>query len=160
MSRPAVALARWRSALAARLEKDDRDPPVRALLVLSETGVLRLLRIPDRLPLGVLGYPRSQRHGRGADLGPHVRIGDQVVIPVWVGRGPGLRGEHGIPGVNLPVHHRVHALLASPGAGGVEQQERRALEVAAYLAAVRAELRDDLGIPVITLRHLCNSLRA
>jgi hypothetical protein len=87
----------------------------------------------------------------GADLRGDVGVGDQVVIPVGIGRLARFGREDGDAAVaKILVHHRLDSFLAASGANGIEQQERRSGEVAAHLSAVGAELLDGLAVPVVT----------
>src|SRR5690242_7797393 len=70
--------------LAGGLEDDDRDLPGGLLLVVGESRVRGLVRFPDLVALRAFGYPGAELHGLRADLGRHVRVGKQVVVPVRV----------------------------------------------------------------------------
>src|SRR5262249_46532627 len=66
--------------LAERLEDDHRDLPGGLPFVVGEPGVGRLVRRPDLVPFGTLGHAGTELHGRGADLGFHIGMGQQVVV--------------------------------------------------------------------------------
>src|SRR6266480_6203026 len=79
--------------LAGGFEDDDRDLPGGLLLVVGESRVGGLVRCPDLVPLRAFGHAGMELHRLGADLGLHVRVGQQVVVPVRVGRSTGLGSE-------------------------------------------------------------------
>ena len=76
--------------------------------------------------------PRVSLWRRGVDLdvlASHFdgrrRIGEQVVVPVGVTVGTGLRGEHEVSPAIREVHHRVDPLATGPGTTCVQQEQRR-----------------------------------
>src|SRR5690606_22252567 len=123
----------------------------------GEAGVALLLDLPDGVAGVALEHLGGDRQavdaGPAGDLDGGVGVGHEVVVPVGVVRGAGLGGEHGVAAVDRLVHHRRESLLARRGARAVQDQHRGALEVAADVAAVGAELVDDLGVPVGVLGH-------
>ena len=136
-------------------EGDDRDDPRGLALVVGEAGIaagvtrvqLVPLRAPDLIGLDVECLVAH------LDLG--LRMGGEVVVPVGIGVRARLGGEHDVPVTVRQVHQRADPLLAASRAGRVQQQQRRALEVPADLAVVRAELADDLLVPVVRRAHGC-----
>jgi hypothetical protein len=89
--------------------------------------------------------------GLGADLDVRGRRRDQVEVPVRVGVGAALGREDQVAVAVGVVGERVEELLAAASALGVEQQDRGVGELAAELAAVGAELLDDLLVPGVEL---------
>src|SRR5205807_561646 len=95
-----------------------------------------------------LGDAGGDREGLGTDLDAGPGGGEEVVVPVRVGRRARLRGEDGELVAHRLVDDRVDALLAAAGAGGVEQENRGALEGAADATLVGAKLLDDRAVVV------------
>src|SRR5262245_33488957 len=156
---PPRFLGRGEPATPASLRKLGASPvehdhgnlsnPTGLLLVLRKTGPVALLPLPDRVPFPAHRDPRPRRKRLGAELDGHVGMGDDVVVPVRVGRGTALGGKDGdgVLGDGL-VRDRVDPLGARLRAAVMQQEERSTREVAAHPPGVAAELVDDLLIPV------------
>src|SRR6058998_203524 len=134
------------------LQDHDRDDPARLPFVVGEPRVPALLLLPDPVALVSLRHPCPGPDGLLADLDRHVGIGDQVVVPVGIRRGPALGGEDRVPSVELLVRERVHTLGAGLRPAVVQQQEGHGAE-ARHPAAVLAELLDDALVPILHCGH-------
>jgi hypothetical protein len=91
---------------------------------------------------------RPDRDGLRSHLNGGVWVGHQVVIPVRVERAASLRAENGEALTNLLAHERTDPLHAALRALMVQQQHRGVRERAADVAAIRAELLDDLRVEI------------
>src|SRR5579884_571009 len=132
------------------LEDDDRDlaDPARLLLVVRECRSVLLLALPDRRPLRCTGDARAHANCGGTDLDRHVRVREQVVEPVRVlRRAAGGREDRDRIVVQALVDERIDALDGALRAAVVQEQEP-VVEPVADAPAVRAELLDDLLVPV------------
>ena len=110
---------------------------------------------PLRLTPGGLAFipgrgPGFEGMGLGTDLSGHVRIGDEVVVPVGVNRVACPSCKHGDSAfAEIPIHHGVDALLAAAGSDCVQQKQRCSGERAADLASVGAKLFDSPAVPIV-----------
>jgi hypothetical protein len=90
--------------------------------------------------------------GLGTDFSGYARIGDEVVIPVRVGRvaSPGCKHSNSFF-AEISIHHRVDPLSPAAGTDGVQQQQRCSCEWAADNAPVVAKLSNDPVVPIVGL---------
>src|SRR2546430_13913963 len=71
------------------------------------------------------------------------------MVPVRMGVRSSIRREDQVAVAILEIHYRVDPDLAGAGASVIDEYYGRALEVAAYLSPVFAELLNDASVPVV-----------
>src|SRR5579862_962233 len=132
------------------IEDDDRDLAGRFLFVLGEARRALLLTVPDLVAFAAGRDSGSNRKRLGAKLNRCVRIGEEVVVPVRVGRRAGLRREDGVAvRADLLIGQGIDPFLAALRSLMMKEQEGRVLKGRANLPLVLAKLPDDAIVPVV-----------
>ena len=112
--------------MALRLQHDDRDLPLRLLLILRKIRHYRRLRVIQSPPLITLGDPRKRSelaHARMCNhFHAHFRIRKNVVVPVRMCRLAALRGNDDVIVAVTRECQRIDSLLATLRALGGEQE--------------------------------------
>ena len=80
------------------------------------------------------------------DLDPRVRLRLEIAVPAGMARRSAVRGKDHVAPLVAHVSDGGDPAEARPGAGVVDQQQRRSLEHAADAPFVGAELVDHLGV--------------
>lgn len=130
-----------------RLKHNDGYDPVGLSFILSEAAVVALLLGPDAISLSTGGSPSPERTSFGSNLGGDLGMGDKVVVPIRMTWGSTPRREHRHGTTQILVHQRVDTFNTTARSFRVQEQQRRPFEVAANVAAVRAELINDVPVP-------------
>ncbi len=126
-------------------ESDDRDDASGVGLVLAPAGVRLDQAGEDLVALGVPEYDGFCFVGEGAGLDRGERVGQQVVVPIWLLRATtcGTDDEEPVVGVGvIPQYCGVRG--AGTCARGRQEEQSRPVERAADPAGVGAEFLDDL----------------
>src|SRR6266508_2905328 len=140
-------------------EGDDGDLTGGALRVLGEDR--RALRLTGVQPVALFALrdDRTDWESLATNLDRRARVGQQVVVPVRVGRPAVVGGDDDLPVAVRQIHERRRALCAGPGAGGGEEQQVATRQG----AAIGAELLDNGsvagGAVLHFLCHDCSSSR-
>src|SRR5579859_525098 len=134
-------------------QRDHRNLARRLRLVVGELRVQ--LCLPCEPPISLLAAQGSSVSlvDLGADLDGGLRMREQVVIPVRVGRRATFRRENQQAITVAQVHHGVCAALAAFGPRSGKQQQRSVLPHATDLAPIRAKRLDGGAIPVLSISH-------
>ena len=122
--------------------------PLGLALVLCELRVERRLLCEDSVSLFTSNFLGAYVNGLVSNLDLDIWVGFEIVVPVGIGGGSSLRSEDNIAVAVFEVHHRISPGLAGAGPFVIDKQQGRALELAAYLSMVLAELRNNPRVPV------------
>ena len=124
------------------------DGPLGLALVLCELRVERRLLCEDSVSLFTSNFLGAYVNGLVSNLDLDIWVGFEIVVPVGIGGGSSLRSEDNIAVAGVEVHHRISPGLAGAGPFVIDKQQGRALELAAYLSMVLAELRNNPRVPI------------
>src|SRR5262249_54808400 len=125
-----------------RFQLDHRDRSAGFRLECARRRGLRDDGGEDVVTLRAVEDSRPGLKGFDADLGCQLRVSLRGAEPHWMSRGATVRGDDEVTVATSVVGKRRRARLAALRVDCREQEETHVREVAAYDAAVRAELLD------------------